>query len=113
MVPVGPRDRIVTRVESRAGLRQSVDPHVVGKLGIPRPPELPRRNASPLIEVDHLATGMHARIGAARSDHARPADDSLEGVLANTLYGDRVGLSLPAAVRGAIVLEDASDAQSR
>jgi hypothetical protein len=55
---------------------------------------------------------MYARIGAARGNHARPADDALEGVLADTLHGDRVSLSLPAAIRGAIVLEDSSDAQS-
>jgi hypothetical protein len=36
----------------------------------------------------------------------------LEGILADTLNGDRVGLSLPPAIRGSIVLEDGSDAQT-
>jgi hypothetical protein len=99
-------------VEIRTRAIQTRHPDIVGKVGVPRAPELARRQASVVVEVDDLPSRVNARVGAARCHDAGSPENPLEGILANTLHGDRVGLSLPAAIRGSIVLEDGSDAQT-
>jgi hypothetical protein len=65
-----------------------------------------------VIEVDDLAASVDTRIGATRGNNARASEDPREGILAHTLNSCRVGLLLPAAICGSIVLEDGSDAQT-
>jgi hypothetical protein len=112
MIAVRARDGVVACVEIRTRAIQTRHPDIVGKVGVPRTPELARGQAWVVVEVDDLPPGVNAGIGAARCHDTRSPENPLEGILASTLNGDRVGLSLPPAIRGSIVLEDGSDAQT-
>lgn len=112
MIAIRSRDGVVARVEISSRSIETRHPDIVGKMGVPRASELARRQASVVVEVDDLPAGVNTRVGSARRHDARSPDDPLEGILAHTLNGDRIGLSLPPAIRGSIVLEDGSDAQT-
>jgi hypothetical protein len=112
MIPVGPRDGVVPRMEIRFCVLETGHPDIVGKKSVPCTPELAGRQTFVVIEVDDLTASVHTRIGATRCHDARASDDPGEGILAYTLNGCRVGLSLPTAICCSIVLEDGSDAQT-
>jgi hypothetical protein len=112
MIAIRSRDGVVSRMEIRLRALETGHPDIVGKKCVPCAPELARRQTFVVIEVNDLTASVHTRIGATRRHDTRASEDPREGIFAYTLNGCRVGLSLPAAICGSIVLEDGSDAQS-
>ena len=95
-----------TCVEFRIGFLRVQNADIGRQMGIQGDGELVRRHTGLRIEVRHLGTGVDAGVRAAAALKAAAlAGDLEDGLFDLLLHGDTVGLSLPAHVVCAVILD--------
>ncbi len=106
VIAVSPAQSTVTRVELVLHLGRRSDPYVGGQDGVQCAPQLLNGPSLRYSNTDRLAPRMHAGISAPRSRcRDALADEALQRLFQYALYGPLIGLALPSAEFGPVIVQ--------
>ena len=106
VITVSPAQSTVARVKLVLHLGRRSDPYVGGQDRVQRAPQLLNGPSLRYSNSDRLTSRMHAGISTSRPCRRDPvADEALERLFQYALYGPLIGLALPSAELGPVIVQ--------